>query len=78
MSSIEEAKKTMYELDSSNKFEELIKYYMDFFKGGSQNLSYFDKIELLQYKENALRKLGRHVEADQVNIEIMNLPKDVN
>jgi len=73
MEPIEEAKKTMYELYNTEKFEELLKHCILLLKDVSQNLSNNDKIEMLQYKQYALRGLGRHVEADEVNIKIMNM-----
>jgi len=73
MESIEEAKKTMYELHTTEKFEELLKHCILLLKDVSQNLSNYDKMEILEYKEFALRGLSRHVEADEVSIEIMNM-----
>ena len=76
MESIEKAKKTMYELHETEKFEELLKHCIQLLKDVSQNLSNYDKIEILQYKEFALRGLSRHVEADEVSIKIMNMSED--
>ena len=76
MESIEEAKETMHKLHNIEKFEELLKHCIRLEKDGSQNLSYNDKIEILQYEEDALRELARHVEADEVSIKIMNMPND--
>ena len=76
MEPIDEAKKTMHELHNIKKFEELLKHCIGLLKDVSQNLSNYDKMEILQYKEYALRGLRRHVEADEVNITIMNMPKD--
>ena len=76
MEPIEEAKKTMYELHNAEKFEELLKHCILLLKDISQNLSNYDKIEILQCKEYALRGLGRHIEADKVNIKIMSMPDD--
>ena len=73
MEPIEEAKKTMYELYNAEKFEELVKHCILLLKDSSQNLSNYDKIKILQCKEYALRGLGNHVEADGVNIKIMNI-----
>jgi len=77
MKSIKEAKTTMYELHQAEKFEELLKHCIGLLKDASQNLSNYDKLEILQCKEYALRRLSRHAEADEVNIEIMNMPKDI-
>ncbi len=76
MEAIEEAKKTMNELCETEKFVELLKYCLEFLKDVPQNLSHHDKIEILQYEEFALRELHRHVEADEVSIKIMNMPKN--
>jgi len=76
MESIEKAKKTMYELHETEKFEELLKHCIQLLKDVSQNLSNYDKIEILQYKEFALRGLSRHVDADEVSIKIMNMSED--
>ena len=76
MESIEKAKKTMYEQHETEKFEELLKHCIQLLKDVSQNLSNYDKIEILQYKEFALRGLSRHVEADEVSIKIMNMSED--
>ena len=76
MEPIEEAKKTMNELYETEKFEELLKYCLGLLKDGSQNLSYYDKIRILQSEELALRGLDRQVEADEVSIELMTMPKD--
>ena len=76
MESIEESKETMHKLHNNEKFEELLKHCIRLLKDVSQNLSYYDKIEILQYKEYALRELSRHVEADKVSIKIMNMPID--
>jgi len=76
MGPIKEAKKTMYELYETEKFEELLKHCIQLLKDVSQNLSNYDKIEILQYKEYALRGLGRHIEAEKVNIKIMNMSND--
>ena len=76
MESIEKAKKTMYELHETEKFEELLKHCIQLLKDVSQNLSNYDKIEILQYNEFALRGLSRHVEADEVSIKIMNMSED--
>ena len=76
MESIEEAKETMYKLHKVELFEELLKHCIRLSKDVSQNLSNYDKIEILQYKEFALRGLMRHVEADEVSIRIMNIPND--
>jgi len=76
MESVEEAKKTMYKLHETEKFEELLKHCIQLSKDDSQNLSNYDKIEILQYKEYALRGLSRYVEADEVSIKIMNMPND--
>jgi len=72
----EESKKTMNELYNTEKFEELLKHCIPLLKDVSQNLSNYDKIKILQCKEYALRGLGRHVEADEVNIKIMNMSND--
>jgi len=66
----------MHELYNIEKFEELLKHSIRLLKDVSQNLSKYDKLEILQYKEFALRGLERHVEADEVSIEIMNMPND--
>ena len=76
MESIEEAKETMYKLHKVELFEELLKHCIRLSKDVSQNLSNYDKIEILQYKEYALRGLGRHIEAEKVNIKIMNMSND--
>ena len=76
MEPIEEAKKTMNELCETEKFEELLKYCLGLLKDVPQNLSYYDKIRILQSEELALRGLDRHVEADEVSIELMTMPKD--
>ena len=76
MEPIEEAKKTMNELCETEKFEELLKYCLELLKDVSQNLSYYDKIRILQSEELALRGLDRHVEADEVSTELMTMPKD--
>ena len=76
MEPIEEAKKTMYELHYTEKFQELLKHCILLLKDVSQNLSNYDKIEILQYKEYALRGLGNHIEADEVNIKIMSMSND--
>ncbi len=76
MEPIEEAKKTINELYETEKFEELLKHCIRILKDVSQNLSNYDKIEILQYKEYALRGLSRHVEADEVSIKIMNMSND--
>ena len=76
MESIEEAKETMYKLHNTEKFEELLKHCIRLLKDVSQNLSNYDKMEVLQYEEYALRGLSRHVEADEVSIKIMNMPND--
>ena len=76
MEPVEEAKKTMNELCETEKFEELLKYCLGLLKDVSQNLSYYDKIRILQYEELALRGLDRQVEADEVSIELMTMPKD--
>ena len=76
MEPLEEAKKTMYELYNTKKFEELLKHCILLLKDVSQNLSNHDKLEILQCKEYALRGLGSHVEADEVNIKIMNMSND--
>ena len=76
MGPIEEAKKTINELYETEKFEELLKYCLELLKDVPQNLSYYDKIRILQYEELALRGLDRHVEADEVSIKIMNMPKN--
>ncbi|KAG2471653.1 MAG: hypothetical protein NPMRTHETA2_2850001 [Nitrosopumilales archaeon] len=76
MEPIEEAKKTMNELCETEKFEELLKYCLELLKDVSQNLSYYDKIRILQYEELALRGLDRQVEADEVSTELMTMPKD--
>jgi len=73
---MEEAKKTINELYETEKFEELLKYCLELLKDVPQNLSYYDKIRILQYEELALRGLDRHVEADEVSIKIMNMPKN--
>jgi len=73
---IEEAEKTIHELYETEKFEELLKYCLGLLKDVPQNLSYYDKIRILQYEELALRGLNRHVEADEVSIKIMNMPKN--
>jgi len=76
MEPIEEAKKTINELYETEKFEELLKYCLGLLKDVPQNLSFYDKIRILQYEELALRGLDRHVEADEVSIKIMNMPRD--
>ncbi len=76
MEPIGEAKKTMYGLYNTEKFEQLLKHCILLLKDISQNLSNYDKIEILQYKEYALRGLGKHIEADEVNIKIMNMSND--
>lgn len=76
MEPIEEAKKTMYELYETEKFEELLKHCDRLLNDVSQNLSNHDKIEILQYNGYALRGLGRQMEADEVNIKIMNMSND--
>jgi len=76
MESIEEAKETMYKLHKVELFEELLKHCIRLSKAVSQNFSNYDKIEILQYKEYALRGLSRHVEADKVNIKMLNMPHD--
>ena len=76
MEPIEEAKKTMNELCETEKIEELLKYCLGLLKDVSQNLSYYDKIRILQSEELALRGLDRQVEADEVSIELMTMPKD--
>ena len=76
MEPIEDAKKTMYKLYQTEKFEELLKHCIRLLEDVSQNLSNYDKIEILQYSEYALRGLRRHVEADEVNIKIMNMSND--
>ena len=76
MEPIEEAKKTMNELYETEKFEELLKYCLELLKDVPQNLSYYDKIRILQSEELALRGLDRQVEADEVSTELMTMPKD--
>ena len=76
MEASKEAIKTMYELHKTKKFEELLKHCIQLLKDVSQNLSNYDKIEILLYKEFALRGLSRHVEADEVSIKIMNMSND--
>ena len=65
MESIEEAKKTMYELHTTEKFEKLLKHCILLLKDVSQNLSNYDKMEILQYKEFALSLNAKtHIEKE--------------
>ena len=66
----------MYELHNNERFEELLKHCIGLLNDDSQNLSNYDKLETLQYKAYALSGLGKHVEADEVNIMMMNMSKD--